>query len=87
MPRNPLPAQTRRLPQFTYYCLWGETVYFAPPSPIFDLVQVQYICFLSFYGTDEQLFLSTSFYPVNAGLPVERTAVTRTAHYPFGTSS
>ena len=30
---NPLPAQTRQLPQSSYYCLWGKKVSFAPPLP------------------------------------------------------
>ena len=31
VPRNPLPAQTRRLPQVTLYSMWGKKFFFAPP--------------------------------------------------------
>ena len=73
---NPLHAQSR---QFTYYCFIGGKKFRLPlPVLIFDLVHVQYICFLTVQ--------MSSFYPVT-GLPVKRTAVTQTAHYPvtFGT--
>ena len=57
----------------------GEHVSFAPPLPyIFDLVQMQFICFFWYRWT---AVYPNSFYPVT-GLPIKRTAVTQTAHYP-----
>ena len=80
--RNPLPAQTRRLPQVTWYCFfWGGDLLLPLPS---DLVHVQFICLFPYRWT---VVYMNSFYPVT-GLLMKWTDVTRTAHYPltFGTS-
>ena len=64
--------------QYLVLLVWGKNILLSHPFPIFDLRRIVHVqCSCAF---------TNSFY-WGTGLPMKRSAVTRTAHYPvtFGT--
>ena len=75
---TPLPAQTRWLPPgLSYLVLFVGGKSSFTPFPIFDLMHML-ICLFQYRWT--AVYLNSS-YPVT-GLPMKKTAVTRTAQFP-----